>query len=66
MEAVIDDHFDDLADVTGTRRAASLLGRARATQNRHLRGPRLGPPAPRPAPANALSETERQRVLSVL
>ena len=63
---MIDDHFDDLAKLTCTRRAASLLGRSRATHYRHLRGPRLGPPAPRPAPANALSEAERQRVLSVL
>jgi putative transposase len=63
---VIDDHFDDLAKVTCTRQAAGLLGRPRATHYRHLKGPRLGPPAPRPAPVNALSETERQRVLDVL
>ena len=63
---MIDDHFDDLAKVTCTRRSASLLGRARATHYRHLRPPVLGPPAPRPAPANALSEAERQRVLTVL
>lgn len=63
---MIDDHFDDLAKVTCTRRAAGLLGRARATHYRHLKGPRLGPPAPRPTPVNALSETERQGVLGVL
>jgi putative transposase len=63
---VIDDHFDDLAKLTCTRRAAGLLGRPRATHYRHLRGPVLGPPAPRPAPSNALSEAERQRVLGVL
>ncbi len=63
---MIDDHFDDLAKVTCTRQAAGLLGRPRATHYRHLKGPRLGPPAPRPAPVNALSETERQRVLDVL
>jgi len=63
---VIDDHFDDLAKVTCTRKAASLLGKSRATHYRHLRGPVLGPPAPRPAPPNALSETERQHVPSVL
>ena len=63
---MIDALFVDLAELTCTRRAASLLGRSRATHYRHLRGPRLGPPAPRPAPANALSEAERQRVLSVL
>jgi putative transposase len=63
---VIDDHFDDLAKVTCTRRAASLLGRPRASHYRHVKGPMHGPPAPRPTPANALSETERQRVLDVL
>jgi putative transposase len=63
---VIDDHFDDLADATCVRRAAQLLGRARATHYRRQAPPRLGPPAPRPAPANALSESERQHVLAVL
>lgn len=63
---MIDEHFDDLAKVTCTRRATGLLGRSRATHYRHRRGPKLGPPAPRPAPANALSEAERQRVLAVL
>jgi putative transposase len=63
---VIDDHFDDLAKVTCTRRAAGLLGRPRATHYRHLKGPLHGPPAPHPAPANALSEAERQQVLTVL
>jgi putative transposase len=63
---VIDDHFDDLAKVTCTRRAASLLGRPRASHYRHLKGPMHGPPAPRPTPVNALSETERQRGLDVL
>lgn len=63
---MIDDSFDDLAKVTCTRRAAGLLGRPRATHYRHRRGPILGPPAPRPTPANALSDTERQQVLTVL
>jgi putative transposase len=63
---VIDDHFDDLAKLTCTRRAVGLLGRSRATHYRQLRGPRLGPPAPRPAPANSLSEAEREHVLAVL
>ncbi len=63
---MIDDHFDDLAKVTCTRRAGGLLGRPRATHYRHRRGPLLGPPAPRPAPANSLSEAERQQVLTVL
>jgi len=65
---VIDDHFDDLANVTCTRRAAQLLGRARATHYRRQQEPApvLGPPSPRPAPPNAMSEPERQHILSVL
>ena len=63
---MIDDLFDELAKVTCTRRSASLLGRSRATHYRHLRPRRLGPPVPRPAPVNALSEAERQQVLTVL
>jgi len=63
---VIDDHFDGLAKATCTRRAAVLLGRPRSSHYRRLAPPLLGPPAPRPAPANALSEPERQHILSVL
>ena len=63
---MIDDHFDDLAKVTCTRRAGGLLGRSRATHYRHRQPLRLGPPAPRPTPANSLSEAERQQVLTVL
>ena len=63
---MIDDHFDDLADATCTRRAAQLLGRARATHYRRRQLPKLGPPTPRPIPPNALSEPERQAVLAVL
>ena len=58
--------IDDLAKVTCTRKAAALLGRARATHYRRLQPPVLGPKLPRPAPANALSEAERQHILSVL
>jgi putative transposase len=63
---VIDDHFDELAKQTCVRRAAALLGRPRATHYRRHQPPKLGPPVPRPAPANALTETERQHVLAVL
>jgi hypothetical protein len=59
---VIDDHFDDLAKATCTRRATQLLGRARATHYRRRQLPTLGPPSPRPAPPNALSEPERQAI----
>ena len=63
---MIDDHFDELAKLTCTRRAAALLGRARATHYRRQKPPVAGPPAPRPTPTNALSETVRRHVLSVL
>jgi putative transposase len=62
---VIDDHFDDLAEVTCTCRAVQLLGRSRATHYRRQL-PVFGPPPPRPAPANALSEPERERILAML
>ena len=63
---MIDDHFGDLANNTCTRKAAALLGRARATHYRRAQPPMFGPPAPRPSPVNALSETERRHILSVL
>ena len=52
--------------MTSTQRACELLGASRATLYRHRRAPRIGPSAPRPAPANKLTEPERRRVLSVL
>jgi putative transposase len=63
---VIDSHLDDLAAVTSTRHACELLGRPRASHYRRCQPPKLGPPAPRPAPPNKLAEAERQRVLAVL
>lgn len=63
---MIDDHFDDLAEVTCTRRAVQLLGRSRATHYRRRQLPVYGPPVPRPAPANALPEPERERILAML
>ena len=63
---MIDAHIDDLATVTSTKRACWLLGRSRATHHRRHLAPVLGPPAPRPTPPNALTEAERQRVLTVL
>ena len=63
---MIDDHFDDLAKNTCTRRAAALLGRPRASHYRRLQPVVLGPKPPRPAPANALTEPERQHILGLL
>ena len=63
---MIDEHFEDLAKNTCTRKAAALLGRPRASHYRRQQPPVQGPKLPRPAPANALSEAERQHILSVL
>ncbi len=56
----------DLAPVVGTSAACTALAVSRATHYRRTRGPRLGPPVPRPRPARALSETERTIVLDLL
>jgi putative transposase len=63
---VIDEHFDDLEAVTSTKQACALLGSSRATRYRRRRPPVAGPPAPRPTPPNALTETERRHILAVL
>ena len=63
---MIDAHVDDLAAVTSIKQACGLLGASRATRYRRRRPPGAGPPALRPAPSNALTEAERQRVLTVL
>lgn len=63
---MIGEHFEDLEAVTSTKQACALLGASRATCYRRRRAPVAGPPAPRPTPPNALSEAERQHILSVL
>jgi putative transposase len=63
---VIADHLDDLVEATSTKTACRLLGASRATLYRRRKPPMQGPPAPRPAPVNKLTETERQRVLGLL
>ncbi|RZU74970.1 transposase InsO family protein [Micromonospora kangleipakensis] len=49
-----------------TRAAARLTGIARSTAHRRSRTPTGRLPAPRPAPANRLSDAERAHVLAVL
>ncbi len=63
---MIDATFDNLAAVTSTKLACELLGKPRASHYRRQRPRRLGPPVPRPAPPNKLSEAERQHILTVL
>lgn len=56
----------ELAPVVGTRLACTALGMPRASWYRRSRGPRHGPPKPRPAPLRALSDPERTAVLAEL
>jgi putative transposase len=53
-------------EVTSVNTACRLLGKSRATHYRRQRPSVPGPPAPRPAPPNKLTETERQHILTVL
>jgi putative transposase len=63
---MIEAHFGELEAVMSTTAACDLLGVSRATRYRRRRPPVQGPPTPRPAPPNKLTEQERQRVLTVL
>jgi putative transposase len=63
---VINNHIEDLEEVTSLTQACKLLGANRSSIQRRRQPPRLGPPKPRPEPPNKLSEAERQKVLSVL
>ena len=56
----------ELASVVGTSAACAALAVSRATHYRRDRGPRLGPPAPRPRPARSLTEIERTTVHDLL
>ena len=63
---MIDEHFEPLRVATSTKQACGLLGQPRATHYRRKQPPVLGPPAPRSMPTNALTEAERQQVLTAL
>lgn len=63
---MIAEHLEDLEAVTSTKRACALLGASRATIYRRRKPTAPGPAAPRPEPANKLTEAERQRILAVL
>ncbi|MGP4969214.1 IS3-like element ISAar44 family transposase, partial [Glutamicibacter ardleyensis] len=62
--------FDQLVESgISTRRASSLAGVSRATMARHKRAERFPPKpvdAPRPAPANKLTEAEEALILETL
>jgi putative transposase len=63
---VIETAFEQLEPVVGTKGACHAVGRSRASHYRRGRGPRLGPPKPRPTPPNALSDPERSTILDLL
>ena len=63
---MIDTAFGELEPLVGTKAACHAVGRSRASHYRHVHGPRLGPPKPRPTPANALGIEERSAVLAAL
>jgi putative transposase len=63
---VINPAVDALAAQVGIARACALLGRSRAGHYRARRPVMLGPAPRRPAASNALSESERAHVLTVL
>ncbi|MDQ3527510.1 MAG: hypothetical protein M3424_06450 [Actinomycetota bacterium] len=57
---------EELAEHTDVKTACALLGRPRASHYRAKAPHPAREPAPRPAPLNALTETERRGVLEVL
>ena len=59
------EHLPALEEATSTKQACELLGMSRATLYRQ-RKPWHGPPCPRAAPPNKLTEAERAHVMSVL
>ena len=63
---MIEQTVEELTPVVGTRPACRALGAAPATIYRRRRPPEPRPQCPRPVPARALSEAERQAVLEVL
>jgi len=63
---VIETAFIELQPIVGTKAACEAVGRPRASHYRRARGPRHGPPAPRPTPPNALTAGERDVVREVL
>ena len=63
---MIAEHLEDLEAVTSTKQACALLGASRATIYRRRRPPVPRVAAPRPEPANKLTEAERQQILAVL
>ena len=66
MIAIQDNAIAELAPQVGIVRACKAVGRSRASYYRRLRGPKLGPPTPRPRPVRALSDSEREEVVATM
>jgi putative transposase len=63
---VIDACVADLVPLIGTEAACRAAGKAKATHYRRNQAPKLGPPPPRPTPANALTDAEVEALLELL
>ena len=63
---MIDACVADLVPLIGTEAACRAAGKAKATHYRANQPPKLGPPPPRPTPANALSDAEVDALLELL
>jgi putative transposase len=63
---VIDACVADLVPLIGTEAACRAAGKAKATHYRRNQPPKLGPPPPRPTPANALTDAEVDALLELL
>jgi putative transposase len=67
VNLVLDAGIDELVERGVPRRTAcDALGRSRASHYRTRRAPLHGPPAPRPRPPRALTDTEAEQVVEVL
>jgi putative transposase len=65
--AILDTGVEELVEAgVDRKRACQALGRSRASHYRQRRGPKLGPPVPRPRPPHALDRAEAAAVLEVL
>jgi putative transposase len=63
---VIDECFNTIEPMLGTRAACTAVGRSRATHYRRLAPPKPRSTTPRPAPPNKLTEAEAAEILDVL
>jgi len=63
---VIEECFNGIEPMLGTRAACAAVGRPRATHYRHQALPQPKSAAPRPAPSNKLTDDEMGQILAVL